>query len=458
MVGTGKSKKRRNGASVLLILFILGLTCLALPAAAESGVTTAWVRSYQDPGYPVNEAAAMALDGQGNVYITGRSGDYATDFDCLTVKYSPSGDLLWTRRYNGPAGGYDEPKAIAVDSQGNIYVAGTSLGFWTDDDFLTIKYSPDGQELWVRREKGPDLSWGELVAMAVDSQDNVYVTGYSGYFGTLTIKYDTNGQRLWRRYYDKAEARAMSVDAQGNVYIAGEGFYSKSVTIKYDTNGRRVWVRKYQDARFFSTSGIALDGQGNVAVTGTLWRKVENFLTIKYSSEGQRLWVRRYHGPETDFFGEAWNEARAIAADAQGNVYVTGYTQGPRRWSLLGYDSAFCTTIKYSPGGRLLWARHYAGRWPGWSFSSSIFVDALDNVYVTGSSDVSEGERDYATLKYSSEGQLIWGTLYHSPGQAINESLAIRPDGQGNVYVTGYSSDEWGDNSHYLTIKYTQIP
>ncbi len=124
----------------------------------------------------------MAVDGSGNVYVTGSSeGDYAT------IKYSPDGDTLWVRRYSGSA------SALAVDDSGNVYVTGWSYGSGTFDDYATIKYAPNGDSLWVRRYNGPGNDYDLPFALALDGDGNVYVTGESYGSGTnydyATIKY-----------------------------------------------------------------------------------------------------------------------------------------------------------------------------------------------------------------------------------------------------------------------------
>jgi uncharacterized delta-60 repeat protein len=305
-----------------------------------------WECFYDGSG--LNEATAIALDGQGNVYVTGVSYGYAT------IKYSSDGNELWVRRYNGPGNGNDEPYALAVDGQGNVCVTGRSWGSGTEDDYATVKYSPEGEELWVRRYNGPANLSDVAVALAVDLQGNVMVTGFSRGLETAydyaTIKYSPEGRRLWVRRYHKPvsgswnEARALLVDPQGNVYVTGLSFG-----------------------------------------TGT----EEDFTTIKYSPEGKRLWVRRYNGP-----GNGSDYPHAMALDHQGNVYVTGGSVGVNLH--LGY-----ATIKYNPDGKRLWVRRYANPGTGGGSARNIAVDGQGNVYVTGHLSGSETGPDFLTIKYT---------------------------------------------------------
>ena len=83
---------------------------------------------------------AIRVDGQGNVYVTGWSHGGDTGLNYATVKYSPDGDELWVVRYVG-GNGYDYASAMALDAAGNVYVTGRSLGDGNRYEFATIKYS-----------------------------------------------------------------------------------------------------------------------------------------------------------------------------------------------------------------------------------------------------------------------------------------------------------------------------
>jgi hypothetical protein len=148
-----------------------------------------WVRRYNGPGNSGDWANAIELDGSGNIYVTGTSYNSSTYYDCdyATIKYDSAGNEMWVRRYNGPGNSGDEAHAIAVDGSGNIYVTG---GGW---DYAIIKYDTNGNEIWVRRYDGPGNGWDWASAVAVDDSGNIYVTGGSRGSGTdddyATIKY-----------------------------------------------------------------------------------------------------------------------------------------------------------------------------------------------------------------------------------------------------------------------------
>ena len=175
------------------------------------------------------------------MYVTGFSAGAGTDLDYATIKYDSAGQQQWVVRYDGPVSRFDEAAAMAIDGSGNVYVTGISLGSDTVIDFVTVKYDSLGQEQWVARYNN-----GGGRAIALDSSANVYVTGYSNdpRSGTdyATIKYNPAGQEQWVARYngpanDTDQAAAIAVDAVGNVYVAGKstgwGSFWDYATIKY---------------------------------------------------------------------------------------------------------------------------------------------------------------------------------------------------------------------------------
>src|SRR4030066_1429004 len=120
-----------HGRSQKYIL-LLALFLSYIPVLAQD-VYEAWVARYNGPGNSYDVAYALAVDDSGNVYVTGRSAGSFTYSDYATIKYSPAGDTLWVRRYNGPGNGHDEANALAVDGSGNVYVTGYSWSGTTFD-------------------------------------------------------------------------------------------------------------------------------------------------------------------------------------------------------------------------------------------------------------------------------------------------------------------------------------
>jgi uncharacterized delta-60 repeat protein len=405
-----------------------------------------WVARYNGPGNSYDEAKAIAVDNNGNVYVTGRSYGHGTDYDYATIKYNSNGQQLWVTRYNGPGNNWDVATAIAVDNNGNVYVTGYSVG--TASDYATIKYNSNGQEEWVRRYNGPVNSDDYATAIAVDNNGNVYVTGYSyndyTSYDYATIKYNSEGQVVWVARYNgpgngRDVATAIAVDNNGNVYVTGYSYNDYTsydyATIKYNSDGQELWVRRYNGPGngADSAKAIAVDNNGNVYVTGY---SVGDYATIKYNSNGQQLWVAEYNGP-----GNGADEATAIAVDNNGNVYVTGWSWGQGTY----FDYA---TIKYNSNGQAVWVARYNGPGNGSDWATAIAVDNNGNVYVTGRSYREGTYYNFATIKYNSNGQQLWVARYDGRVSWYEGARAIAVDNNGNVYVTG------GSEGDYATIKY----
>jgi len=431
--------------------------------AATDG-TLLWEQHYFSSG-DGNITTAMAVDSSGNVAVTGYSWDDVSGFDYYTAKYAAAnGALLWEKRYNGPANGFDYARGMAVDNDGNVLVTGYSWN-GSNNDYYTVKYaSSDGVLLWERRCDGPADSYDQGVAVAVDGSGNAIVTGYSkdDYY---TAKYSAaNGSVLWQqRYagpasgYDRPSA--IAVDSSGNVIVTGYSHNSQTAdyyTAKYAaTNGVLMWERRY-DGPVVSTlsddfaDAVAVDSYGNVVVTGISggFGNGGDYYTAKYAAaDGALLWQKRYNG-----LGNSADQARSVAIDDIGDVVVTGWSDNGRR--------ADYYTAKYAEAnGALLWEKRYTGPAKSDDQAQAVAVDGAGNVAVTGLSD-NGSNNDFYTAKYAAaNGALVWEKRYDGPASRDDEGRAMGVDSNGNVVVTGFSYStnlnfDSNENADYYTAKY----
>jgi len=448
----------------IAILFCIMITFM------EAQVDTAWVRRYNGDAnqedQPYRETI-LAIDEIGNVYVTGITDKDPnpgnSNYDYLTVKYGPSGDVKWIRSYHGSADGHDIATAIAVDNDWNVYVTGISYDSITGDDFLTIKYDSTGAEQWTTRfDLGNESD--HPYCLAVDDSGNVYVGGSGthmpGGWDYLVVKYNADGDTIWTRTYngsgdDEDYGTAMAIDDLGNVYITGRSHQSGTVgcndyvTIKYNSTGTEQWVARY-NGPYSSTDqawGIAVDDLGNVIVTGAsstgyTW----NSATVKYNSLGTQQWAKIYDAP-----GNSWDNGYGIAVDHNGFVYVTGNVDPDTS----GGIQCDYLTIKYDPVGDTVWVRWYNGTANNNDEAHAIALDTSGNVYVTGYSIGAGTGRDFVTIKYNSSGSEQWVARYDGPANGWDEAWALKVGGN-NIYVAGYSAG-LGTMLDYATIKYNQM-
>ncbi len=185
--------------------FVRARTVLALTAisAVTSGqVRESWAVDFDSEPGGWNDVRDSALDSHGNLLavatVYGR--DLHPGADIVTLKFNPHGQLLWSQRYDGPQGLHDLSSSIVVDAQGNSYVAGSTNGA-PHYDILLLKHGPDGHLLWTATDDGT-LSLEDIgTDAALDSSGNVYVAGYTrvSNFDSdfVLLKYDPAGQLAW---------------------------------------------------------------------------------------------------------------------------------------------------------------------------------------------------------------------------------------------------------------------
>lgn len=313
-----------------------------------------WQNEYQGTGAGADVAYDLGIGSDGLIHAVGRSEGAGSDNDYIAITYNPaSGDTLWTYRYNGTGNGYDRGWRVSTDGSGNAYVTGASTGGGGLSDYATIKLSSVGAVVWEERYDGPN-SWNdEAQAVAVDGQGNVYVAGWSTHTSAcadvLLVKYNAAGDTLWTRRYSGPTAcgaegpAALAVDNDGNVIVVGcsAGNGCDFLTVKYNPDGTQEWLRAWdgpaQGDDF--ARDIAVDDESNIYVTGWSQGIGSGFdiFTIKYSAAGDSVWAERYSGP-----GNGDDFARRIEIDRCGDVFVAGSSAG------VGSGVDDFVTIKYS--------------------------------------------------------------------------------------------------------------
>ncbi len=265
---------------------------------------------------------------------------------------------------------------------------------------------------------------------------------------------------------------ALTVDDFGNVYVTGNSYGNQTrqdlVVLKYSPAGANLWTRRIADTvnnGYMSGRDIHLDEFNNVIVGGTglykydsngnlLWSNPDvgcsvfafdsagsayttagNFYYIsrKVNSIGVLLWERIYPGYQVINPNRPYD----LCIDKENNVLVTGQC---RQATGILNDYA---TVKYSNTGNLIWERRYNGG--NEDIAYAIACDYSNNVYVTGwNKNIST---DILTIKYSPEGDTVWKAVFDGGGFDVGYDIEV--DSLGFVYVGGVTN-----SSSYITIKY----
>ncbi len=405
-----------------------------------------WARSAGGSG---NEAAYdIASDSQGNIFITGGFSSNTISFGSTVLTHAGSGDIF-TARYNAQgnpqwarqAGGIyaEEGYALHSDNNGNIVVCGyyysTSLSFdtWTISnsmpgltDVFLVKYNVSGTCLWAFGTGGSGYEAAYDVTM--NTTGNIFLTGAhtspsfllgndtllcSGQADVFTAGFSASGIPLWAGGYGGTgteEGIAITTDPSGNPLICG----------------------------YFSS--LELDAGSQILTNES--PPANDIFLIRFGQTGNPAWAASFHGAGYDW-------ASAVAADTNGNTYITGgfssqmicvesgnlVNRGGNDIFLAGSDSA----------GRFDWAITAGGANNDAAYD--IVTDPWGNVIICGGflssplifgqdSLLSNGNADAFAAKFDPSSNLLWVRTLGGSGN--DEFYGIACDQSGNLYLTGY--------------------
>ncbi|MEO0052317.1 MAG: SBBP repeat-containing protein [candidate division WOR-3 bacterium] len=228
----------------------------------------------------------LALDTLDNIYVVGSDAKRGPPPRWRIMKFSPEGRLVWDRVTNTPGGAM----SIAVTSGGEAYATGEYRTGTEPERIVTVKYSPDGEERWLRYYDGPGWDWGYPVKLGPDGC--CYVIGPSGtqpgpwpLFDFVTIKYSPDGEELWVKRYDGSGKDDMpfglAFDSSGNIYVGGwsqvpadsVNYKADYTLLKYDPDGNLLWEARYSgpDNLGGCIYSIAIDRDNFVYTAGNIF-------------------------------------------------------------------------------------------------------------------------------------------------------------------------------------------
>jgi len=424
----------------------------------------------------------IAVDASGNIYSCGAFNG-TSDFDpgpgvynltsagqeeIFVTKLDAAGNLIWAKQMGGA--GREGSRNLAIDASGNVYITGafngtadfdpgagiyslSPVGNW---DIFVLKLNSNGGFVWAHAFGGPTEEDRGL-GIAVDATGNAYITGsFKGtvdfnpgsstynltadYIDAFVLKLKTDGSFDWAKkmggiYTDMGNS--ITVDAAGFVYTTG---IFRGLNCDYDPGAGTAYLNTYGDSDGF---------------------------ILKLNSSGDFIWVKQFTSGAYDY-----SIGNSIAADATGNVYITGafhgatdYDPGAGNTTIRsgGYSDGFLA--KLNSNGQLVWAKQLGGCQIE-DYGTSVAVDAQGNVYSTGIFQYiadfnpgtgvynlqSSGAIDGFMSKLNTNGDFVWAM--HLGGAGNDYGWAVTLDAADNIYTAGHfdatSNFNWGGTTQNL--------
>jgi len=419
-----------------------------------------WYRTYDDEQHYLDGSTCAVMDDAGNIYVSGEAYNYysrSSEYDIVTIKYSPAGDQLWLRKYHNY--NYDGAVKMYYHSN-NIYVLG-----WSQDSItynmnsIVLKYDVNGNLVWLKRIGNISYFMYQPADMIADYNfENFYLTGY--YYNNdssqgVIHKLNKYGSIVWEtriRYqqYDNTVFLKSSLSQSGNILSCGNvsmnypNYDPKSLFVKIGLNGNVLWsrtdsikyvvdvVRNQQDEKFILSISPAYEYH-------------TNFNVSKLNSSDSLVWnISRTGTYHLTSYYNLFPVQKFIEIDNQQNVivaYSCETNQNRNSLSVYKFDRDANEIWQYSDTSIIK--------------PTSVVIDNFNNIYVSTICYFYRNTNQSYLTKLSSSGNLIWKagniSIYRydfAPyGLIVKENIIV---------LSGYSNYMYLGRSDYLTVKYTQ--
>ena len=380
----------------------------------------------------------------------------------------------------------DRTFGVAVDGLGNAYFTGYTEGSLggphvLNRDVFLIKYDAGGNHLWSR-QLGTTFA-DEGYSVAADAVGNTYVSGYTtgslggptvGFSDGFLLKYDPAGSLLWSRQIGTGSpdwGQSVAIDSLGNAYLTGTtrgdlgginaGGPNDVFLSKYDGDGNHVWSRQLGTIADDYGYSVAADALGNVFISGHTFGDLasanaggRDAFLAKYTADGIQLWTRQLASDNDDF-------GNSVAVDGTGNAYVGGTTNSNLAGPFLGGSDVF--VIKYDADGNELWSQQVGTT--AVDHAESLAVDSGGNTYISGWTrgslgGTNAGADDAFLTKLDANGNPLWSQQFGLAGNDVGQAVAV--DNLGRVYVAGHTDGDLGGPNagdyDAILVKFAPVP
>jgi hypothetical protein len=428
------------------------------------GLGHGWARTWGEPDR--DDANSVATDNQGHVYVAGSfSGTLDFDpgpgisefksnghLDPFISKFDNDGNFVWARTWGGITD--DRAKSVAVDMQGNVYVAGEY--FW-DVDFdpgpgenihhadiqeaYLSKFDPDGNFQWVRTwpVTGAGTPSIYVNAITIDNTNNLYMTG---------------------TFQDQID---LDPGPGEDLHSSGQ-YFTDAYLVKLTSGGDYTWGLVIGGVETDWASGVDTDDTGSVYMTGGFTGDVDfdpgsgtdihtsngtygNFFLVKFDPAGIYQWARTWGAGK-----DSLDSPRAVAVTHDGFSYATGYFYGTTdfdpgpgevKYTSNGFADVFLS--KFDTSGNFQWALSWGGS--DKDICLGVSTDSYGNCLAfggfTGQVDLDPGSgadlrtslgSDYSLSKFSPDGTYQWAATWMAAGLPFNQ-MGCTTDAKGYTFT-----------------------
>jgi hypothetical protein len=366
----------------------------------------------------------------------------------------------------------DDPYSLAIGIDGAIYVAGYAGGSFdgqanngNSDGFIT-KIDNLGNRLWTRII---GIGSYDIIYSTATSRDNfVYVAGSIGpgsFYGesgkdspsnSFLSKLDSDGNMVWNRLigagnYYLDNITAISTSGDGYIYVTGwttnslDGQSKLGLTdgflIKFNPNGTKEWTRLFGSNSYDYAYALTTDSDGHVYIAGQTKGAIddqpkygqEDAFLIKFQGDGTKAWSRT-------FGSELWDSGNSIALDAEGGIYVSGFTDGNfNGFQNMGGRDGFIA--KFTSDGLnplTIQTGSMSTDYP-WA----IAIDDEGNIFQAG--EKNHGRQAFLS-KYNETGDILWN--YEVDAGFNNSFRALAFDESGALYSAGFTTGSFDGHTN----------
>ncbi|HRE41668.1 MAG TPA: choice-of-anchor J domain-containing protein [Ignavibacteria bacterium] len=333
----------------------------------NSSGDTLWSATYNGSANFYDIIKDIVVDNLGNVYVTGISRDAITNDDVVTIKYNSIGQQLWLKKFSINNNSQESGEILKIDNSGNIYVLGFvyEQGGINTTKVLLLKYTSSGNLIWSKTYAGTN-QYDMTQYFDFDDSGNIYAVGsrydLNGQIDMLLIKFDSEGNFLWEAthnspYNNVDYGNKVCITDDNSIYIGGtiynNDFISDMCLIKFDSSGNKIWVRTYNGNLNSddNLNNLESDNNGDIFISGTTVTFIEeeqykysDNIVIKYDNNGNIIWNKLFGIPGniTDYYGH-------FTVDVLGNSYLLSNTYTDD----LTFSSA--VIVKYDPLGNVVY-------------------------------------------------------------------------------------------------------